>query len=149
MRDNMPPSSLPLESPLGVTSQLPKTEAPQKGWLLYDGSCGVCSRGVAFWRPVLERHGIGIAPLQSEWVHHQLGKSEEELLTDVRLLLVDGREIVGADTYRYILRQIWWALPLYILSQIPGVKQLFNWGYRQFADRRYRISRLCAIDAQL
>jgi hypothetical protein len=27
--------------------------APLRGWVLYDGACGFCSRWIPLWRPVL------------------------------------------------------------------------------------------------
>ncbi len=43
-----------------------------KGWVLYDGSCGFCSRSAPFWENTLKRRGIHIAPLQLGWVAEKL-----------------------------------------------------------------------------
>jgi hypothetical protein len=143
----------------GVVPTSVSGQGHRAGWLLYDGSCGVCSRGVSAWAPTLDRYGIGIAPLQSDWVRTQLNVSDAELLADVRLLarVADSKtgrhenlgpyqQIVGADVYRYIMRRIWWAYPLYLLTRVPGLRTLYEWGYRRFAERRYHISRVCRLD---
>ncbi|HVO92505.1 MAG TPA: DCC1-like thiol-disulfide oxidoreductase family protein, partial [Terriglobales bacterium] len=57
----------------------------------------------------------------------------------------DGKKIAGADAYRYMMRRIWWAMPLYGLSILPGFRKLFDAGYRLFADNRHRISSSCGL----
>jgi predicted DCC family thiol-disulfide oxidoreductase YuxK len=116
-----------------------------RGWVLYDDSCGFCRSWVPFWRNALLRRGFGIAPLQSEWVAMEFKIPQGELVGDLRLLLSDGRRLAGADVYRYVMRRIWWALPLYVFAALPGTRSVFNWGYRTFAANRFRVSRACGL----
>lgn len=115
------------------------------GWVLYDAACGVCSRWVPFWAPTLCRIGVGTAPLQSPWVLERTGLPVEVLLRDIRLLHADGRLTSGAEVYRYVMRRRWWAYPLYLLSILPVVRQLFDTAYRTFARHRLRISAVCGL----
>ena len=115
------------------------------GWVLYDDSCGFCRRWIPFWASTLRRRGFAIAPLQSEWVVQALNVPQEDLLFDLRLLLADGEQVRGADVYRHVMRRIWWAYPLYLLSKVPGVSQLFEWAYRTFARHRMQISASCGL----
>jgi predicted DCC family thiol-disulfide oxidoreductase YuxK len=116
------------------------------GWVLYDGSCGVCRSWVVYWTGTLRRRGFEIAPLQEGWVRERLGSpADDELLRDMRLLLSDGRQLRGADAYRYVMRRIWWVYPFYLLSIMPLLRRLFDWGYRTFADNRYHVSSSCRI----
>ncbi len=115
------------------------------GWVLYDSSCGFCARWIPFWSTTLRRRGFAIAPLQSPWVQQQLGVPVDELLKDLRLLLADGRQVCGADVYRYVMKRIWWAYPFYLLAIAPGLWRVFDWSYRTFANNRYRISRTCRL----
>jgi predicted DCC family thiol-disulfide oxidoreductase YuxK len=114
-----------------------------EGCVVYDDSCGFCRRWVPFWEATLRRRGLRIAPLQASWVRRILG--EEDLLSDLRILFPDGRQIRGADVYRYAMRRIWWAYPLWLLSSLPLLRQIFDWGYRTFAANRHRISRACGL----
>jgi predicted DCC family thiol-disulfide oxidoreductase YuxK len=116
-----------------------------KGWVLYDDSCGFCRRWVPFWRATLERRGYSIAPLQSEWVREKLGLSAKELVDDLLLLSSAGKVTRGADVYRDVMRRIWWAYPLFLLSIAPGLRSLFDGGYRAFAKNRHRFSRACGL----
>ena len=121
---------------------------PPRGWILYDDSCGFCRRWVPFWEGALRRRGFDVAPLQADWVRAKLQLGEMELLRDLRLLLRDGSQICGADVYRYATRRIWWAWPVYVLSVTPGLRSVFDWGYRTFATNRFRVSNACGLDAK-
>lgn len=119
--------------------------AAPRGWVLYDDGCGVCRSWVPYWRDTLARRGFAIAPLQSPGVGERLGLPEGELLRDLRLVLADGSQVVGADVYRVVMRRIWWAYPLYLLAIAPLGRTLFDRGYRAFADNRHRISGACGL----
>lgn len=116
------------------------------GWVLYDGSCGVCARWVPFWAPTLRRLGLGTAALQSPWVVEWTGLAPGELLQDLRLLHADGHLTSGADVYRFVMRRLWWAYPLYLLSVVPSGRQVFDWGYRTFARHRLQVSAVCGLE---
>jgi predicted DCC family thiol-disulfide oxidoreductase YuxK len=119
------------------------------GWVLFDGSCGFCRSWVTYWANTLRTHGFEIAALQDEWVRERLGSpAEEDLLVDLRLLLDNGRQVQGADAYRYVMRRIWWTYPIYLLSIAPMLRRLFDWAYRSFADNRYHFSRSCRLPAR-
>ena len=126
---------------------LPEDSA--RGWILYDGSCGFCSKWVPFWSSTLARQGLGFAPLQADWVSKRLAMSEEELLEDLRLLLATGELLSGPSVYRHVMRNTWWLWPAYLLSVTPGLRRVFDWSYRSFADRRYEVSEACRLPAGL
>lgn len=117
-----------------------------RGWILYDDSCGFCRRWVPYWKDTLQRRGFGIAPLQADWVAAKLQLKDSELLDDLRLLLSDNSQIFGANVYRYAMRRIWWAWPIYLFAITPGLRSIFDWGYRTFAANRYRVSASCGLD---
>lgn len=123
----------------------PEADPAVSGWILYDGSCGICNRYAPSWERVLKRHGFKTAPLQDEWVREKLGMDEGELLQDMRLLLADGSHLAGAEVYRYAIRRVWWMWPLYLFSVLPGGRQIFDWAYRTFARNRHRISHACGL----
>lgn len=116
-----------------------------RGWILYDDTCGVCRRFALFFENTLRRRGFSVVPLQSTWVVERLGLPGEELVEDLRLLLADGRQILGAQAYRYVMKRIWWAYPVFLLSIAPLLRSVFDWGYRMFAKHRYKISKTCGL----
>ncbi|MGA9779483.1 MAG: thiol-disulfide oxidoreductase DCC family protein [Limisphaerales bacterium] len=115
------------------------------GWILYDDSCGFCRRWVPFWKNTLRKRGFEIAPLQAGWVREKLQLDEMSLLQDLRLLLANGDQIQGADTYRYAMRRIWWAYPAYLFSIAPLGRKIFDWSYQRFATHRHQISQACKL----
>ena len=116
-----------------------------RGWVLFDDSCGFCRRWVRLFQSTLGKRGFVPAPLQSDWVQQELNVPADELLADIRLVLVDGDQIRGANAYRYVMRRIWWAYPIYLMSIVPLFRQLFDWSYRTFATHRFQISRACRL----
>jgi predicted DCC family thiol-disulfide oxidoreductase YuxK len=116
-----------------------------EGWVLYDASCGACSRWVPFWAPTLGRIGLGVASLQAPWVGEKLKLAPDDLMADIRLLFADGRQLAGADVYRYVMRRVWWAVPLWLFAVAPGTRRVFEAGYRAFAKHRHRISESCGL----
>ncbi len=69
----------------------------------------------------------------------------DELLHDIRLILPTGDHLHGTAVYRHVMRRIWWAWPLFLLSVTPGLSRLFDLGYRTFARNRHRFSRACGL----
>lgn len=126
-----------------VETQKPPTVA---GWVLYDGSCGICSRWVPFWATTLRHLGLDVAPLQSAWVLERTGLPLAVLLEDLRLLHADGRLTSGADVYRFVMQRRWWAYPLHLLSVMPGGRPVFDWAYRTFARHRLQVSAVCRLE---
>jgi hypothetical protein len=96
----------------------------------------------------LRRRGFDIAPLQAAWVAEKLEIDPLRLTEDLRLLLPDGNHVQGADVYRFAMKRIWWAYPLYLFSVMPLLKNAFDWGYRTFANHRHEVSRLCRLPGE-
>jgi predicted DCC family thiol-disulfide oxidoreductase YuxK len=124
---------------------MPGDGTKNRDWVLYDDACGFCRKWVPFWEPTLRRHRFVIAPLQAPWVSAELEIAPEEAISDLRLLRADGTSVQGADVYRFVMRRIWWAYPLYLLAAAPLLRMVFDWSYRTFADNRYRFSRACRL----
>lgn len=118
---------------------------PITAWVLYDDSCGFCRRWVPRWKATLARRGIGIAPLQTDWVLARLGLDLETASQDLRLVDTSGGQRKGADVYRYAMQRIPWARPLWLLVNLPVLRSLFDLGYRTFARNRHGFSRACGL----
>ena len=114
------------------------------GWVLFDNACGFCRFLAERGHHFLGKRGFALEPLQSPWVARALGVSEADVLRDVRLWLSDGRQFYGADVYRVLLKNIWWASPLYFLSIVPGLRLIFDRTYRFVADHRHLLLRSCS-----
>ncbi len=115
-----------------------------RGWLFFDAECNFCTRLARWIAPILARRGMAVAPLQDPRVGSLLGLSPEELLRELRFLLLDGRQFGGAAAALAVAKEIWWAQPLVWLSKFPGAMQLLDVGYRWMAARRSCSAMQCA-----
>ncbi len=71
----------------------------------------------------------------------KLGQSEEDLLSQTRLLTAEGVLYGGADALMAIAREIWWAKPLYWIAALPFVKPALRGVYGFVARHRYCFGR--------
>lgn len=127
----------------------PAHPVPRQGWLLYDDSCGFCRGVIGLGKPILLRLGYDYAPLQSDWLRGHFAIPSSELLRDVRLLLPNGSNLAGTDVYRHIMQRLWWAYPIYLLSCVPGLRQLFDFSYRLIASNRQLVSKACGLNSPI
>ncbi len=122
---------------------------PPAGWVVYDGACGVCAGLARSFRPLLERRGFALVPLQAPWMSSRLrfsyGIPLENLLDEMRVLTADGRALAGGDAVLFLAGRIWWARPLAAVASLPPFRALLHRGYRWFAARRHRLSTACGI----
>ncbi len=94
-------------------------------------------------RGTLEAGGFRPEPLQSPWVRANLNMPEELLLSEMRVLTVDGRLMGGADALVYMSRTLsvrlrpWWAWVLIIAGRIPFAMPVLRFAYARIAEHRY------------
>jgi len=123
-----------------MTTQLRNAIIHTGPWILYDGRCGLCTRGVARLGPIVQRRGFRLTPLQS-----LIGRAFDTGKDEMQLITASGTVLGGMDAYAYICRHIWWATPLFVLWHLPVSHQLLRWMYRKLATNRYRISDACKL----
>ena len=63
----------------------------------------------------------------------------------IQLLLADAGQIFGADFDRSAMRLIWWAWSIFLLAELPLLRQIFDLAYRTFARNRHRFSEACRL----
>src|SRR5260370_37124866 len=90
-----------------------------RGWLFFDAQCGFCTQFARWLRPILERRGLAVAPLQDQRVGALLGLPKAELLRELRFLLSDGSQYGGADAVPAVARGVRGARPLRWVGRIP------------------------------
>jgi len=118
-------------------------ESPRRGWVLYDSGCSLCTSAIRRLEGALRPRGFGVAPLQSPWVCERLGTPAGEQPEEMKVVTADGRILGGADAIIHLARYIWWAWPLFALSQIPGMKGPAAQAYRWVAANRHCLSGTC------
>jgi predicted DCC family thiol-disulfide oxidoreductase YuxK len=116
-----------------------------RGWLFFDAECGFCIKIARWVRPILERRGMALAPLQDPRVGALLGINGQELLREMRFMLSDGRHFGGADAIVAVAREIWWAKPLAWAAGIPVVMRSLRRGYEWIAEQRGCTCQACLV----
>ncbi len=122
-----------------------KVETPT-GWIFFDGECAFCMAQRLRWGRIFERRGFVWLPLQTPGTAKRLGLSDTQLRQAMRLLLADGRTLGGADAWMEMVRSVWWGWPLWLLSCLPGVRQLLRKVYRVIAANRHCLGGVCSAN---
>ncbi len=114
-------------------------ERPGADVVIYDGNCRICTRQVARL-PWWDCQGkLAYLSLHDPEVARRYpGLTHEMLMRDMYVVDRSGRRHRGAAALRYLsrrLRRLWWLAPV---LHIPFSLPVWQWMYRQVADRRYR-----------
>jgi hypothetical protein len=54
----------------------------------------------------------------------------------MRVRTADQRDFGGADAIIFLSRFVWWTMPLFLLSKVPGARSFLQRVYREIAARR-------------
>ena len=122
-----------------------KGQQASRGWVFFDRDCSICTSLARRFRRTFEKRGFGLAALQDPRVATLLVLPPDQLLREMRVVTCDGEIYSGAEAIVYLARQIWWAWPVFVAAQIPGVQAILTDGYRWFADHRQYVSANCSI----
>jgi predicted DCC family thiol-disulfide oxidoreductase YuxK len=123
------------------------TDRPVAYVVIYDGDCRICTRQIAklpWWDcqgklAYLSLHDPEVRRRYPDLTH-------EMLMRDMYIVDRAGGRHRGAAAIRYLsrrLRRLWWLAPL---LHIPFSLPVWQWLYRQIADRRYRFGRVESCD---
>ena len=122
----------------------------ERGYLLYDGDCGVCEE-LAEWARRLDRRGrffvrpfqdFGEADLQAH------GMSYADCERGIQVLTQKDRVYRGAfGVNRFLVSYFPWALLVFTLYLVPVLLLLELVAYRQFAKHRHHVSRWLGLTA--
>jgi hypothetical protein len=105
----------------------------------------ICRPRPAVW----PRRNLPGAPVAIEWLNFTApieffsngGVKAREEVCRLRIPQYFSHSLV----YRHLMRRIWWAYPLFLLTCTPGLRQIFDWGYRTFARNRFGFSSACGL----
>jgi len=115
------------------------------GWVCYDGDCALCIRWLRRIARPLRNRGFHFVPLQATWVKARLNLSDDDPLSEMRLLYYPNQPaLTGADAALALMRHVWWLWPLWLLSRIPGTMPIFRVTYSYIAANRHCANGACA-----
>jgi predicted DCC family thiol-disulfide oxidoreductase YuxK len=122
-------------------------DRPDADVVIYDGHCRICTaqiRKLSWW----DCQGkLAYLSLHDPVVQERYPDLTHDMLME-QMYVVDrhGNRHGGAASIRYLsrrLRRLWWLAPV---LHIPGSLPLWQWLYRQIAQRRYRFGKLNGND---
>ena len=130
------------QMPAATAQPLPTpADRPGADVLIYDGHCGICTSQVARLARWDSRSSLAFVSLHDPLVSQRYPDlSHEQLMQNMYVVDRHGSRHRGAAAFRYLSRQIprlWWLAPF---LHLPGCMPLWQWMYRQVADRRYALS---------
>lgn len=110
---------------------------PSHEWLMFDRACPFCTRAAKRIEPIVGRRGVGVIPLQTDWVQEYLRDRNEPLLKEIRFLATGGKLTGGADALIEAASRFWWVRPIAIVARIPIVLRLLRKAYDRIAAKRH------------
>lgn len=130
---------------ISVSTEMNDGTTPTRGRVLFDGECPFCRSWVRRLEPILGPRGFAFVPLQTPWVREYFHLPEDQLLSEMQVLLRTGQTYGGADAIIALAKYVWWAWPFALVSQLPGVRHALRAAYRHVAARRYCAAGACSI----
>jgi predicted DCC family thiol-disulfide oxidoreductase YuxK len=114
--------------------------------VFYDGSCGLCSREIAFYKRL-----PSTAPI--EWVDiarnsdvlAEHGLSFEEAMRFFHIVGDDGNIRSGVDAFLYLWAKIVPFQSLGFIVGLPVIKPIALWSYAKFANWRFKRRKMCPL----
>ncbi len=104
--------------------------------VFYDGECPLCKAEIDLLRKWDRDRAIRFTDFtHSDFDLISVGKSYNELMSQIHGRTKEGQLVIGADVFRELYRLVglgW----LVQISEIPGMRQLTNLGYVIFARVR-------------
>ena len=127
-----------------VTAQLGLADpdnSPQADVVIFDGNCKFCQKQVQRLNRFDGGGRLAFISLHDERVAQRYPELTHDQLMD-QMYVVNGQGVTygGAQAVRYLSRRLprlWWAAPF---LHIPFSMPVWQWLYRQVAERRYRLS---------
>jgi predicted DCC family thiol-disulfide oxidoreductase YuxK len=122
-------------------------ERPDGEVVLYDGHCRICTTGVRQLARWDTPGRLAFVSLHDPLVAERYPElSYDALMRDMYLIDRQGHAHRGAEAFRYLSRKLPWLWPLAPVLNLPGTMPIWQWMYRQIANRRYRFGKLDGCD---
>lgn len=116
--------------------------------VFYDGDCSICRRQARQWMAEDRRDRLEFVDIADPGFRAETyGLDPEDVQQSIHVKTADGRVFRGIDA----VRVVWTAFPKMwgaaLVSGLPGLRGLLEYGYQTLARRRHRQTRSCPEDA--
>lgn len=111
--------------------------------VFFDGGCPLCLREINFLKRRDVHSRIKFTDIDSPSTQlAAYGKSYEELMARIYGRLPDGTWITGVEVFRRLYCAVGFG-PIVMLTRLPVISQLLDFGYYLFAKNRLRLTGRC------
>ena len=111
--------------------------------MFYDGHCPLCLRETRLLDRMDRHDRIRFTNIaDSNFDAASVGKTQDELMTEMHGRLSDGSWVTGVEVFRRLYSAVGFG-PIVMLTRLPIIKQLLNVGYDVFARNRLRLTGRC------
>lgn len=121
-----------------------EAQQPFEVEVFFDGGCPLCLREIRFLK-WLDRNGkIKFIDIDApDFAPECYGKTYDELMEKIYGRLPDGTWIIGVEVFRRLYSAAGFGC-LVMLTRLPGISQVMEFGYRTFAKNRLRLTERCS-----
>ena len=114
--------------------------------VFHDGDCPLCEVEINLLKRLDWRDRIVFTDIAAEGFDPtELGLSMAQLMDRIHGRVADGTPVEGVEVFRQLYSAIGLGL-LVLLTRLPGISHLLEWGYRTFARNRLKWTGRCVSD---
>lgn len=114
--------------------------------VFFDGDCPLCRREIRVLQRWDRRGKIRFTDISSPGFQAaEVGKTDEVLMAQMHGRLPDGTWLQGVEVFRRLYAAVGFG-PLVLLSRLPLISPLLDWGYAVFARHRLRLTGRCTAN---
>ena len=115
--------------------------------VFYDGECPLCTREIQMLRRRDRRERIRFVDIAADdFDTSSVGVTWGALMDRIHGRLPDGTIVQGVEVFRRLYAAVGFG-PLVALTRLPGIAQLLDVIYHEFAKNRLRLTGRCADGA--
>lgn len=123
------------------------SERPEADIVIYDGHCRICTAQIQRLVRWDSAGRLAFLSLHDPEVHRRWPDlTHEAMMQSMVLIDTTGGRHWGAEAIRYLSTRLWRLWPLAPLLHLPGTMRLWQWCYRQIANRRYKLGGMTCDD---
>ena len=112
--------------------------------VFFDGDCPLCRREINVLRRWDRQRKILFTDISSpDFQAAAVGMTGDVLMAQMHGRLPDGTWLQGVEVFRRLYAAVGFG-PLVLVSRLPLISQVLDWGYAVFARNRLRLTGRCA-----
>ena len=114
--------------------------------VFHDGDCPLCEREINMLKRLDRKRRIDFVDIAApEFDAADYGTTHDALMERIHARLPDGSWIEGVEVFRRLYTAVGFGL-IVVITRLPLLSHLMDWGYRKFAKDRLKWTGRCTPD---